>query len=311
MVQTALERWIMVKSELGTGHERLDRETLRQFWRTVLPILLGGEHRGAFPESDPQVLQLVAAARSGRGLAGEGEWRALSRLVPGIPNLGDMLRRNREERVRALELYSDVIARSPAATPHVEMLLGYISAQVGEGSLNYLPLVYRVADQFPAAVLWFGFFAGLNRNNDILVAGDCLGRRLGRKVTPRNLGLPPIVSDLSYEELLLFLHDGRMGKIRTDLQSIIEVELVPGVVGRYRLARANKRDDDPQRSTAALDAARKLAAQLQSVLRSADGPVEEKTRSELLFGQKALEEAKRSGSVKPSNRRKPYGKSYK
>ena len=69
--------------------------------------------------------------------------------------------------------------------------------------------------------------------------------------------MPPVQADLSFEEFLLLNQEGRIPKLRTDQQSVIDVELLPGISGRFRSSRVAKRDEDTGRSQVG-EAARNL-----------------------------------------------------
>ena len=104
----------------------------------------------------------------------------------------------------------------------------------------------------------------------MLIAVDCLGRRIWRQLSAIEEGFGSIHADISYEELALYQLEGRLPCLRTDQGAIIEVELLPGVTGRFRQPRNFKRDEELISSAATLDSVKKIVGQLQTVLRDAE-----------------------------------------
>jgi hypothetical protein len=262
-----LQRWFTVREELPNGAIRIRPEQLILFWTTILSAFSGSSPTGASPDHRA-LSDFISSVYSGGGVAHDHALGQIAVMVPGVHNLAQALRGNREDRVRVLEQFAASLG--PARSPIVNgMILGYLAAQVADGSLNYIQLASRFADKFPLSVLWFGLFSGLNRNNDILTAGECLGRRIERRVKAAS-GLGPISADFSYEEFTLLLQEGRLGRVRTDSQTILEIELIPGVTGRFRRQPNTRVNENALRGASAWEEVRKVAAQLQHILRSAE-----------------------------------------
>lgn len=263
-------------------------EVLKAFWATALAALAP---HGGLPakDIDSSIAQFVEVASRGNANADLGAMHFVESWLPRAHNLGTMLRGSREDRVRALDGLRQSLDASAASIEQKEMILGYAAAQVAEGSLNYLSLASRYSNEFPLSVLWFGLFSGLNKNTDILNAGECLGRRISKTLRWPGRNLPPVEADLNFEEFLLLNGEGRLGRIRTGQQSAISIELFPGISGRYRIPRQMRREDELQRRdgqrkeefgfdlnnarnelSTSLDHVRKVALQLQALLREMD-----------------------------------------
>lgn len=272
----ALDRWHSARQELGAGPPRIPAARMHAFWSAALAVL---NPAGGLPSRDvsAEQTQFLEGVRYDQSGAPENALDRSSLWVADARGLGMMLRGSREDRVRGLDALRNTLAHGTAPLEMREMLLGYAAAQVAEGSLSYLQLASRYADEFPLSLLWFGVFSGLHRNNDILTAGDCLGRRIARHLRHPVGRLPSVSADIGFEEFRLFNAEGRLSKLRTDQQSVIEVELLPGVPGRFRFGRNVRRDDevrrdDDSRPTVALAEAKRLVAQLSTLLKDAEAP---------------------------------------
>ncbi len=268
MALVALDRWYKVRSEIAAGSTKVAQNRLTEFWSSILGTLLS-ERQTYRPRVSGDGANLLSIAMEG-SQPDELEFFPLLRRLPGTSGLVEALRGTREQRVQALDRLWSALRVSPVPVDQKELIIGYVTSQVAEGSLNYLTLACRLAAELPLSVLWFGIFSGLNRGTDVFNAGECLGRRLFRKLRPRGKTLPPISADVGFEEFLLLSQEGRMASLRTEQQSALDVELIPGVQGRYRMARNGRRDEDGIRANSTLDQVRRLVTQLQGVLKEAD-----------------------------------------
>ena len=186
----------------------------------------------------------VALRSALEGASDISEW--VYPLTARIPSLGDAalrMRGAREERVRVLTDVFQVLSKWDGEPLLKEFLGGTLLSMVGNGSFDYLPLLSSLARELPGAALWFAVASALQKGNDALTAGDCLGRRTVRDVLlPLDVFAPPR-DDIALEELELFGRSNpeRLG-FRTAQQSIIAVELTSGVSGRVRSWVAGRAD---------------------------------------------------------------------
>lgn len=266
----ALQRWFSVREEISPAGMRAIPEQYLQFWATVLSAL--GDERPATYSVNQPAATFLSSVLHGNGMATGGQWDAISHLVGGSSDVAAHLRGNREDRVRILDQFVSRASTDPSTLAVTEMIVGYIAAQVAEGSLNYISLAQQVAVRFPLSLLWFGLFSGMNRSSDIFSAGDCLGRRLVRSLEPTEPSLGQITADLSYEEFSLYLREARIDKVRTSYQAVMEVELIPGVSGRFRKNAPRPNEDARRtsvelRTTGDLEHIKKLLAELNTAVR--------------------------------------------
>jgi len=107
-------------------------------------------------------------------------------------------------------------------------LVGYLASLLSPGSLVYIDLVTQQLNKYPMALLWYGLFAGLNVDNDVMASFDGLGRRIVRDLlAPSNIFDQP-QTDISIEELdVYFTGDNKLLNFRRSYQNHIEIELAP------------------------------------------------------------------------------------
>jgi hypothetical protein len=131
-----------------------------------------------------------------------------------------------------------------------------------------------------------GLFASLHPDSDVMIAGDCLGRRVVRHLfSPFYLFDAPH-ADLSLDELEVLTDDRRKEpKFRTEHQSSVAVEVYPGVSASYRLLRSGRGDVDRSDRTADGEQLRELRYLLDranSVIDRMDPPTQKD-----LFGDRS------------------------
>jgi hypothetical protein len=302
MAALAVERWHSVRATLSATQPWAEADRTGMFWSTVL-AKLAPEPSSEFDRNSKVSLFLDDAMRSGS----RGHDIAVDALSPFISDTNElvvMLRASRENRVRALEQIAAKISSSATSLIEAEMILGFAAAQVAEGSFAYLPLILRYEKKYPLSCLWFGMFCGLRQGSDVLTAGDCLGRRVLRHIRKIAGLLPDIDADINYEEFLLLSNDFKRRKIRTDIQSMVSVELLPGVDAAFRLPRQAGGSAGPSRAAhqndEQLERARRLVVELANVLRTSQRVAED--QSPYLFPE--IEEAKTPIVAKPPSARK-------
>jgi hypothetical protein len=240
LVLEALQRWQGVRHLTGADSSRLPGMKVAEVWELALGGTLNGRV-GVASQDRILLSQLVRSAFSDGLLSSPSVWR----LAAGpINSQSEALTFSgtREERVTAFDEVVRAMRTADVSDTRKEAVIGFLAAQVAEGSFSYLSLLDEVARELPLSVVWFGFFAGLHPKSDVLVAGDCLGRRLERRVraSARTLGLS--LADISFEELRIVSDEVRLRKLRTEQQSVLRVELIPGVIGLFRQQRETRSD---------------------------------------------------------------------
>lgn len=267
---SALDRWRSVRSSISNAELVMPVARIQQFWTIALDAFFPNADRSIKGGGDLELSAFLSSTIASGGVATNSGWKGLLQWAPEVEDIAGKLRGTREQRVRALDAVVRDLQNSKLTTKQKEMIVGYVTAQVAEGSFNYLPLAGRIASDLPLAPVWFGLFAGLNENSDVLTAGDCLGRRIERHfATDRNV-LPPLNSDVSYEEYLLLSQEGRTASLRTEHQSILDVELMPGVTGRFRLSRPVRASEETERQGFSMQKLRKLIDQLNLAINEVD-----------------------------------------
>jgi len=194
--------------------------------------------------TDASVVEFIKSVGLGRGTAESYLVRELADAF--LPeDLISMGRMSREDRIRAYDRARSLLSRQTLSGIKGDVLLGYLASQVAGGSFNYLHLAD--ADRSNSlARLWFGLFASMHEASDLMITAGCLGRQLRTKLSTAAPLLTPPSSDMSYEECLLLVEEGRLLKTRTEQQAVLKVDLFPGVPGRFRLDRETARAESPR-----------------------------------------------------------------
>jgi hypothetical protein len=151
-----------------------------------------------------------------------------------------MMHGSREDRIRAFEEFLHRSDGVSVAKPEVmSFMFGYLASRIAPGTIRHSSILGQVSNRYPAAVLWYGFFAGLAEGDASMPNGR--GRRgvdlptSARRVIRELLRPEPILAapacDVGYQELLALSRTGGdpfEGLIKTTQGSVI-VELLPGV----------------------------------------------------------------------------------
>lgn len=132
----------------------------------------------------------------------------------------------REQRVRYL---ARVIPKYASEGPDRMCALGYLLALFDGGADLNVHLVPR-SPHWGALLMWYGFVAGLLRQNSIEAVGGGLGRRLIRDMLQADSIFDPPRSDIAFEELAIYLSGPRpVDDFRSGSGSSLTVELAPRV----------------------------------------------------------------------------------
>jgi hypothetical protein len=114
-------------------------------------------------------------------------------------------------------------------------ICGYVASRVSPGSLLHSDLIWPHINKYPAALLWYGLFAGLTPKNDVLTSFDGLGRRLIRDLLDSSNLFDQPRSDISLEELEVFLlENSRISNFRRGSTNHVAVELAPCITTALR-----------------------------------------------------------------------------
>jgi hypothetical protein len=241
IVVQSLERWQAVRKLLRSESLRVPAARVADIWN----LAIGGASERPYPNSSAErelITTLVRAAFSEDFANNPAGWISAAPVVDR--NLLSTLSfgGTREERVSAFDRVVAAVRGSGAEDLRKEALIGFAAAQVAEGSFAYLGLLDQVAKELPLAPLWFGLFAGAHPKSDVLTTGECLGRRLERRARLQSMTSALAGADVSFDEFGMVSDEGRTRRLRTEQQTVLRVELFPGVIGLFR----QQRDGRPE-----------------------------------------------------------------
>lgn len=188
------------------------------------------------------ITSFIQTARTSSGAIAE----QLYPLSARFPSLGDAalrMRGTREERVRVLSDSVALLAKADGDILLREFLAGTLISLLGNGSFNYLPFATNLTRDLPGAALWFGLSSALQKGNDALTAANCLGRRAARDAFVRWNVFDAPRDDISIEEFDIYRRsDHERFELRGAGQSLLSIELVPGVNAKIRGPSSNRSD---------------------------------------------------------------------
>lgn len=271
-----LENWAKARMILADEATPVSSNRLSTFWQTVRSSTLPSLAEGI---SDKQsiIAELISEVRRDEA---DAEPRTLRILTEGLPKSRKALvrmRGSREERVRAMDEIGSEISSTPIDPEIAELLLGYAASRVAGGSLRYFSLLEQFEQRFPLAPIWFGLFCSMHKESDVLVIGECLGRRILRhSADPRKKLFSQPDADISFEEFVSIMSASRPPKWRSEHQSTISVEVFPAVASSFRAnPRPSQREanySEPSITVDTLQEIRRLATRMLKTLDTVDFP---------------------------------------
>jgi hypothetical protein len=271
-----LENWTKARLILTDESTPISGTQLARFWQ-IVRLSLVEKFDTEVPGKYKNIVRLLHEVIEG---SPDSEPIALRSLTEGLPKSRSALvrmRGSREERVRAIDVIGSEISSSKTDPEVVEVLLGYAASRVAGGSLRYFSLLQEFEQRFPLAPVWFGLFCSLHDQNDALIIGECLGRRVLRHVESlrgRLFKMP--TADIAFDEFVNLTSAARPPKWRTEHQTTISVEIFPGVMSAFRLApRPTQRETNYPEPTIAVETLheiRSLTLRMLKTLDSVDFP---------------------------------------
>jgi hypothetical protein len=157
--------------------------------------------------------------------------------VPGFERAQETMRGPREDRVIAFsEFLRNMVGHLPTGQEMSAFALGYLASRIAPGTIQHALVLEPVANKYPSAVLWYGFFAGLGSNDPSRAKVATLGLPASARWVARDLLRPEALldaptCDVAISELRALSHSGSdplAGLIRTSLATA-NIELAPGV----------------------------------------------------------------------------------
>jgi hypothetical protein len=248
-----VEYWSRARRLLVDEPLKLPPEASLQFWYLVGRAFATSSHSSRNTGSLGSIVtQFINSQRRGGFGVDMGLWPELTKGLSEIQIIGEVKDESREDQVRRLDAISKVLLSSDHVDVTLrELVAGFLIAKISGGSMEYLHLCDAFTAQLPRTPLWFGLFVGFWKDNNVLAVADCLGRRVVRQVLiPSNPFSVPL-ADIGLHELEARADTRRdRWKLRTDQQSVIVVELLPGVSGRFRFARDTRTESAERRQLA-------------------------------------------------------------
>lgn len=242
-LDTVLSNWALARDLLVYDQLKVTPDAVAPFWLPLLNAMDGVSRAVDIGEAHDSYGRAVSFVRRQliEGFSVESSaWRELTRDFPeAVRSLGDERSIARERQVENIDFATALLLDAPRAQPLLrEVVAGFLIARLSGGSLEYLRLCDPFLDRMPRAVLWFAFFASLQRNSNVMSFADCLGRRLARQLFAWSGPFSSPVCDIGFYELeAQALDKKQLGNFRKDQQNITLVELLPGVTARYRMSR--------------------------------------------------------------------------
>jgi hypothetical protein len=143
-------------------------------------------------------------------------------------------RQTREERVVLLD---SIFQRLPSIDDPItaSFIAGYMLSQVAPGTIDHVGLLKRLGRSYPAAYLWYGLCAGLQRPNSLIDYSEGLGRRVLQEATRHENFLDKPKCDISIEELsLLRSAPSDHFDFKVANSAYLDVEIAPCVVSSLK-----------------------------------------------------------------------------
>jgi hypothetical protein len=221
------EGW--VDARLLTRQPRLsaDLNSMRSVWAAILWLSNGAPRSatdalGLLPD---ELIGILVELFEKEDL----DRHAVDRLARKIPFLSIYREMDgpREQRVSMLQRALLELTASDDGNDEVRSFLaGFLTAQVGPGTLDYMALLRPYSPRLPSALAWYGLISGLQGNSSVQSFGMGLGRRIIRDVLRAEEFLDLPTCDIAREELSV-LRRGSSLDFRTGSRSHVEVEIAP------------------------------------------------------------------------------------
>lgn len=148
---------------------------------------------------------------------------------------------SREARVVAFEKFLGQVHGHPGSeNDFVALAIGYLASRIAPGSIRHAGLLGPIVTQYPAALPWYGFCAGLGDEEAYAATAssrqgaDMPGsaRRTLRDILRFDPAYAAPTCDIGYLELIALARTGgdALGRLITTTPGSATVELIPGVV---------------------------------------------------------------------------------
>ncbi len=237
------EKWSRSRTLVGGSPLPIEASSLQVVW-SVIRHLSGGEFSLPLSEPVPPLILDACSQILQNGAVGEPEWLAMTRAIPGLAPLREVLKGPREDRLSLFEHLVEGASESTAArNPSTEFLCAYVASSISPGTLDHLHALFPYLNTFPTLLIWYGLCAGLSSRAGLGPALNGLVRRVSRELVREEHFLQNPTSDIGFNELELMSTSAReWGDLRTSAPGQIVVELLPLINSHYRSPRLEGTD---------------------------------------------------------------------
>ena len=137
---------------------------------------------------------------------------------------------NMEVRVTNFENICSMISEIKISERSASFIIGYLANQISPGTLKHQMLLEPYFKRFPNIFVWYGVFAGLTLQSDVMSFSNGLGWQISKQLDRKiNLFEYP-ESDICFNEYEMLLKTSKPDiSFNTQSASNIVVELVPGI----------------------------------------------------------------------------------
>lgn len=226
--------WVRSRTAANADAVALSASAILSVWSIVAMSSRNSPARSGPADVDALIAQLLRRCVEAGDFTPDLIRPAFS-AVPDMDRVFARMTASREERVKALGDGLDILLRSGAEGVLLDFLAGALLSMVGNGSFDFLPLTTRFPVERSAATIWFGICSGLHRATDVFSISSCLGRRSARDMFANIDLFSPPKDDICIEEFeVLRRGRGEFPSFRTSSQSVISIEVLPGVSVKVR-----------------------------------------------------------------------------
>jgi hypothetical protein len=241
--------WTLTRETLGSSEMPFSISDVLAFWASVATVFLNPQD----VDDLGRVVQLYLTDEGDYSPWRNGPWEAYFNI-----DFRRIARAPREDRLRYVDRLLSSVPQSVDANVRAAFA-GYMLAVIADGDFNFWP-TSTTFTSLPTTPLWFGLFAGGNRESNLLTANQSVGRRLLNLLRFRADDI-----DIDARELII------SRRVRTKANSAVDFPLATYNVLKARLATDvcgwfSVREPQQAASTSSRDADRQRALELRATV---------------------------------------------
>jgi hypothetical protein len=228
--------WSKARSLSRQRPLRLNAANLALPWKLLLNMRSNEDRYRHASRDVPDNVYTACVDLYKKSEVGPETWDLLARDHPRLREARREMQGPREGRVVFFEQFVLSLAENRRSdSEFTSFLCGFLASQIGPGTLDYLSLLTVCLDQFPTALLWYGFCSGLQHRSSLYAFSGGLGRRVLREILRRETLFDAPQSDIALAELeALTASDTAAMDFRTGTQGVLAIEIVPLVTTTVR-----------------------------------------------------------------------------